>query len=482
MNYLTKLIILNFTSFLLAIDGFSGALIPIGLDEYDFLYEAFERKETQALDSFDYQLAPYISTNNRFDYSPLSFLGNDRNDKMNLFIIGNENFSSEENNRLIAFESIRGGISVSPFRNIFVYSNFFLDEKKVKDSSYTGKKWRGLASGIEQSFVVYHSKALDIISGRFKSFWGIQKSLVLSGSNALDGLSYNIRWGKIVLSYRLAKLNPINNFLDSNLIENRYFAGHRLDLHINNRLRLAIFETIIFGGVGRNFELNYLNPILFFHADQLNDDVNDNTFLGFDFTYLPIRGLKLYGQVLVDDFQIEKKSQGDQEPNEYGLVVGGYLTEIDCSCDFRVEYVRVTNRTFNQVLERNRYVHEETPISFFNNNDFDRLRLKISKWINPFLKVGFNYSYTRQGEGKILDEWTQPWLAVQGNYHEPFPTGIVEKRHRLGSQLKGFFVNHFYLDFEVGIMLLKNIRHVEFENTTLKFVRFSFSTYFSTII
>ena len=482
MNYLTKLIILNFISLLLSIDGFSGALIPIGSDEFDFLYETFERKETQAPTAFDYQLAPYLSTNNRFNHSPLSFLGNDRKDKMNLFIIGNENFSSEKHSRSTAYESIRGGITLSPFNNIFVYSDFSLDQEKVKDSSYTGKKWRGLAGGMEQSFLMYHSNIVDITIGRFKSFWGIQKSLVLSGSNALDGLSYNIRWGKIVLSYRLAKLNQIDNVLDSNLIENRYFAGHRLDLHINDRLRIGLFETVIYGGSGRSIEFNYLNPILFFHADQLNDDVNDNTFLGFDFTYFPIRGLKLYGQFLVDDYQLDKKSQGDQEPNEYAFIIGGYLAKMSSSYDFRVEYVRVTNRTYNQVLERNQYLYKGTSIAFFNNNDFDQVRLKIAKWINPFLKVGFNYFYTRQGEGKILDEWTQPWLAVQGNYQEPFPTGIVEKQHKISSQLKGFFVNHFFLDFEVGIMFLKNMRHIEFENTSLKFGRFSLSTYFSTII
>ena len=121
MNYLTKLITLNFISLLLSIDGFSGALIPIGSDEFDFLYETFERKETQAPTAFDYQLAPYLSTNNRFNHSPLSFLGNDRKDKMNLFIIGNENFSSEEHSRSTAYESIRGGITLSPFNNIFVY-------------------------------------------------------------------------------------------------------------------------------------------------------------------------------------------------------------------------------------------------------------------------------------------------------------------------------------------------------------------------
>jgi len=37
--------------------------------------------------------------------------------------------------------------------------------------------------------------------------------------------------------------------------------------------------------------------------------------------------VNLFGQLVVDDWQIDNKSQGDQEPNEYGLLVGGYLAD-----------------------------------------------------------------------------------------------------------------------------------------------------------
>ena len=76
--------------------------------------------------------------------------------------------------------------------------------------------------------------------------------------------------------------------------ENRFFAGHRLDIHFSRQLRIGFSETIIYGGPGRQIDLVYLNPIMAFHAAQLNEGINDNTLLGFDFSYTAARGVRFF--------------------------------------------------------------------------------------------------------------------------------------------------------------------------------------------
>ena len=455
------------------------SLIPIGQPEYNFLYKTFERQETELADSFEYQLAPYNNSDLKFELSALEFLHPKQTDKFNLFFFAGENFSVCENNRSTAFEKIRGGLTVTPYHNIYVYSSFSLDEQKAEDDNYHGKKWRGLAGGVDQSFLFFHSKQIDITAGRFKSFWGIKKSLVLSGANALDGLEYTLKYRKLALSYRIAKLNQLNNDLDNSIFENRYFAGHRLDIHINSKLRIGLFETLVFGGVGRTIEFNYLNPILFYHSDQLNDDINDNTYLGLDFTFYPKNKMKLYGQLFVDDFQIEKKSQGDREPNQYGLIIGSYLTNVVPSFDIRAEYIKVSNRTYNQVFDRNRYLFNNHSIGYFDKNDFDEIRFELFKWISAFSGVGLNYSFTRQGEGRITDEWSEPWLDTDGDYKEPFPSGVVEKTQQLSGQIQGFFFKHFYLDAQAGWNSSKNFNHINQNERSILFLQLNLSTFVS---
>lgn len=454
-------------------------LIPLNEEEYDFLYTTFERTETRSTDYFNYQLAPYHLDDQRFDPGPLNFLRPPNNGRINFFVFGKENYTAREHQHSNGLENLRGGFTVAPFDNISVYTGFSLDEAKAKDENYTGKKWRGLAGGVDQSFFNYHEAKIDITVGRFASYWGIQRSLVLSGTNNLDGFGYTVNWRKLSLSYRLAKLDRLTGLTDSLIFENRYFAGHRLDIHVNKQFRIGVFETIIFGGEGRTVEFNYLNPILFYHSDQLNDNVNDNTFVGFDFTYLPKQGIKLYGQLLIDDYQIEKKTQGDQEPNEYGIIAGAYFTDLYPSVDVRTEYVKVTNRTYNQKLDRNRYVYKNHSIGYFDKNDFDKASLDIFYWINSFTRSGISYSYYRQGEGTINDPWSEPWMDSTGDYSEPFPTGVVEKTHEISGFLQGFFIKHLYVYGKFGYRSIKNDNNLEYFNSSNLFFQMTVSTFLS---
>ena len=363
---------------------------------------------------------------------------------------------------------------------MFVYGNFVLDEQKADDENYTGKKWRGLAGGVEEAFVHYRLKPMEITVGRFASFWGPPNSLVLSPDNALDGLGYSFHWGRLVLSYRLAKLDGLNPDEDDvEQFENRFFAGHRLDIHFARWLRMGFFESIIFGGPGRQVDLLYLNPIVFFHADQLNEGMDDNTLVGLDFVVKPRQGLRLYGQLLIDDFQIDKDTQGDQEVDQYGVIFGMDLAEVMPSMDFNLEYSRIADWTFNQALERNRYLYNGQLIGGALGNDYEQLNVSLKKWFGENTAASTNFAYRRQGEGRVTAEWTAPWLDTEGDYDEPFPTGVVETTRSASVRLRSFLLNHFYLDTQAGIDWIDNYRHVDGDNQSLPFVRLQISTFFS---
>ncbi|MFQ5453084.1 MAG: capsule assembly Wzi family protein, partial [Candidatus Zixiibacteriota bacterium] len=435
---------------------------------------------------YNYQLGPYSNNENHFSFSAFSYLQQIPSTELVLFSFAGEEFSSVKDNHANGFESFRGGIAASPHDNIFVFGNFILDERKAEDAGYTGKKWRGFAGGVEDAFVYYKSGSIDILVGRFASFWGPRHSLALSSRNSMDGFEYTFHWGRLALSYRLAKLDRLKLFNDitsatesSDLSINRYFAGHRLDIFLSKKLRIGFYETIIFGGAGRQLDLYYLNPIIFFHSYQLNQDLNDNTFLGFDFTFKPKPGIKFYGQFLVDDFQIDKKTQADQEPNQYGLIIGTHFIDVAPSFDIKLEYNRITNRTFNQILEHNRYQVNNRLISGAFGNDYDLILVTLNRWFNDHLTVSLVYSYMRQGEGQVTDDWTEPWFDIEGDYSEPFPTGIVERTNGLSIGVKGFAFNHFFFDIETGLNKINNYRHIDTDNRSLPFIKLNISTFLS---
>ena len=468
------------SAILLGGPAWAATVLPLGKIEHEFVYDRLEREQALTFDYYNFQLGPYDANEGPFSYGPFDFLRTSSPTQLTLFAYANEDFTSVKSSSAEAFESIRGGVAANPHERIFIYGNVHLDERKAKDDSYTGKKWRGLAGGVEQAFGCYSTNRVRVTVGRFASFWGPRNSLLLSSTNPLDGFEYNLSWGRLVLSYRLAKLDGLNPDVDDvEQFENRFFAGHRLDIHLSRKVRLGFSETIIYGGPGRQIDLVYLNPIVFFHSDQLNEGIDDNTFLGFDFSYVPKRGVKLYGQVLIDDFQIDKETQSDQEPDQYGVIVGSHLVELAPSFDFRLEYNRVTNWTFNQMELRNRYLLEDDPIGAAKGNDYDCLTAEGTKWFNDELAVMLNLAYQRQGEGRVTADWTTPWFDIEGDYGEPFPTGVVEKTRSVSLRVKSFLFDHIYFDGEVGFDRVENYLHVEGDDRDLPFIRVRLSSFLS---
>ena len=477
---LYRKIILALIFLILPASLWASSVLPVGKGEYNFVYDRLTRLEATSYDYYDYQLGPYSENDGKFSFGPFDYLRGISAEKLMLFTFVGEDFYSAKSVSPSGFESLRGGIVASPVDKLFVYGNFLLDEEKAKDETYTGKIWRGLAGGVEEAFIRYSSGSLEVTAGRFASFWGMRNSLVLSPDIALDGFGYCFHWGRLVLSYRLAKLDGLDPQRDDvEFFENRYFAGHRLDIHLSRWLRVGLFETIVFGGPGRQVDLLYLNPIVFFHADQLNEGINDNTMLGFDFVLKPKLGVKLYGQVLVDDFQVDDELQSDQEPDQYGVIFGTQLVDVRPGLDLELEYSRVTNWTFNQVLPRNRYLFNDDLIGGAEGNDYDRWRASITRWFGENTAVSAELEQYRQGEGRVSDDFSMPWLDVEGDYSEPFPTGVVEKTKTASLNLKTFVLDHIFVDCRAGVNWIDNYRHVESDNQSLPFVRLRISSFFS---
>ena len=458
-------------------------VLPAGNPEFDFLYDRLERRDALSRDSAAYQLAPYSLELASPELGPFGWLNSLEPSELRLFGRLDEDFRSVKEEDAVGYESLRGGGAARPLDNVFVYGSFSLDEQLAKDPTYTGKKWRGLAGGVDEAFVQFRTGGLSAMVGRFASFWGPRNSFVISNGVSMDGLGYSYAWGRLTLSYRLARLDGLNPDIDPvTQFENRYLAAHRLDIRLSRAFKIGLFESIVFGGPGRQVELYYLNPILPFHFAQLNDGIDDNTFLGFDFAYEPGWNTKFYGQLFIDDFQVDDKAQTDKEPNEIGLIAGFYAADLLPSLDVKAEYSRVTNRTFNQVHPRNKYLYKDELIGGALGNDYDLIDLRVIKWLTDGLYSAARLSYHRQGEGDPSDEWTTPWMDVDSDYSEPFPTGTVEKNLTAALQLKGFMWRHLFVDITGGVERIRNFDNVGGDDRTLPFVNLTVSMFASSRI
>jgi hypothetical protein len=355
---------------------------------------------------------------------------------------------------------------------------FNLDREKALDPAYTGKKWRGLAGDIETSAIYFQHERLRLTLGKQRVFWGPQPvNLILSETaEPLDLFTAEYAKGLLAFSFLFARLDgsrpdsadfirlPERTFRD-----NRYLVGHRLDINFHRTFRLGLFETSLFGGEGRPPELYYLNPLQFFHTAQLNEGEDDNTILGMDFHYLFHTGYAAYGQLIVDDYQIDNATAGDQEPNELGLMLGAFRAGQPSSLipDLKLEYVRITNRTYHQRDPRNRYLFRNKLLGHPLGPDADSLTLTARFWPTELLSTSIELAGTRHGEGSIYASWDEPWTQSDEAYSEPFPTGVVQKSIHASVRVDGYLpvagyvARHFYLSMRAGYGSYRNYANVE---------------------
>ena len=404
--------------------------------------------------------------------------GTNPSDRLRLLAVGAQRFRGMRDHRPDNLPFVMGGAVYHPGRYFGALVFFSLDRAKAVDPYYTGKRYRGLAGDVETAALTFRKDKVAVTLGRQRVFWGPRRVnlLISETSEPFDLLSASYRAGRFAFSFLFARLDQSRpdgtdslRFPDLTFNDNRYLVGHRLDVTIHRRFRLGLFETVLFGGEGRPPELYYLNPLQFFHAAQLNENEDDNTILGFDFTLLPGKGLSSYGQVIVDDVQIDDKSPGDKEPAEYGFLLGLCKAGRIKSAvpDITLEYARLTNRTYHQRDPRNRYLYRNRLIGHPLGPDADSLSIAVRFWPDESFFAEAEFAYRRKGEGSIYQPWDEPWLFATGDFDEPFPTGVIEKTALTAVRLNGYLPftrylrNHLFVSFEAGWGEIHNYRNIQ---------------------
>lgn len=107
------------------------------------------------------------------------------------------------------------------------------------------------------------------------------------------------------LMYDLSNANGIKrNF------QNKFGTFHYLSWNIIPQLQIGLFENIIWQGTDSNrvrgFEVNYLNPIIFFRPQEYAVGSPDNAFIGLNVNAKLFRTVKLYGQLGLDEFFLKE--------------------------------------------------------------------------------------------------------------------------------------------------------------------------------
>jgi len=162
------------------------------------------------------------------------------------------------------------------------------------------------------------SKYFNIQFGHGKNFIGDGYRSLLLSDNA-----FNYPYLKITTNvWRLKYTNLYAEFQDlqtphSNDLgfRKKYGTFHYLSYAVNKRLNIGLFESIIWQAQDssgfRGFDINYLNPVIFFRPVEFSLGSPDNALLGINVSYKLADRYIIYGQLMLDEFKLHEVLAGN---------------------------------------------------------------------------------------------------------------------------------------------------------------------------
>jgi len=229
-------------------------------------------------------------------------------------------------------------------KNLFLYAQYTYINCKTNDKTTNFTDSTGFLPHFGKAFINPNNNSLnnfngaiiwqaaDFINfqfGKENNFWGDgYRSLLLSDNSATYPFfkgTVDIWKIKYIILYSMFK-EPDSVGLLSDLSK-KYSSSHILSYNIGKRFNFNLFETVIWrdkDSLGyRGFDVNYLNPIIFYRPVEYSIGSPDNVIMGFGTKIRFFKNTHLYGQFLLDEFKLsEIKANKGWWGNKFAIQVG----------------------------------------------------------------------------------------------------------------------------------------------------------------
>lgn len=258
----------------------------------------------------------------------------------------------------------------------------------------------------------------------------------------------------------------------------KYFVNHYLGIKLFKTLDIGLFESVIYDRSDSthrgSFDINYLNPVIFYRAIEHNLNSSDNVIVGMDWKWNFKRRFSFYGQFVLDEFvKNEIIHRTGWWANKYGMQAGlKYINAFTVNgLDLQVEYNLVRPYTYTHFRQSQNYVNYNQPLAHpFGANFKEAIFIaKYQPIYKLFIETGFIYVMKGLDSNSSTKHFGGNILATYEN--RPVETGI-----KTGNGVK---TNYSILFFNASYMVYHNL-WVD-ARVNLRTVKSDLATYQSTL-
>ncbi len=218
------------------------------------------------------------------------------------------------------------------------------------------------------------------------------RSLLLSDF-ANNYLYFKLNWDVWRFHYQnlfieLASESP-NETTDGVLVPKKYMAAHHLSFDVTKNFNIGLFEAVVFSR-NNQFELQYLNPVIFYRTIEQAFGSPDNVLIGVDTRWNLWKRLQLYGQLMMDEFKFEELfiERRGWWANKFGIQAGmKYVNVLGVDhLDLQAELNLVRPYTYTHTDSSANYTHSNQALAHPLGANFQEMLLRLR--YQPSLRLG----------------------------------------------------------------------------------------------
>ncbi|MFN4081628.1 MAG: hypothetical protein ACK4NS_12070 [Saprospiraceae bacterium] len=212
------------------------------------------------------------------------------------------------------------------------------------------------------------------------------------------------------------ELSPVSQIQvpDGTRLPKKYAALHYLSFRPTPRLSVGFFEGTILHR-SRQFEFQYLNPVIFYRTVEGMIGSPDNIVLGADAHWDPKPGIRLYGQFMLDELIVsELLSRRGWWGNKYGVQAGlKYCDAFGVAhLDLQGEFNAVRPYAYAHGDSLNSYTHYNQPLAHPLGANFKEWVFAARYRPLPRLFMNARWIAYRRGEDQPGKNWgSNPLLS-----------------------------------------------------------------------
>ncbi len=179
---------------------------------------------------------------------------------------------------------------------------------------------------------------------------------------------------------------------------NKYIAANMLEMTPWKGVNIAVGESEIYGGPGRQPELLYLIPIMFFKTAEHYVDNQDNSQIYFNFKLNVVKNFDFYLPIFFDEFSTTKFLSPTENHNQLGFTLGGNVYDLFYhDTRINVEYTRINPWVYNHQYVEDTYQNHDVNLGDWIGQNADLFT--VSAYHHPMynLEIGLQFQSLRKG-------------------------------------------------------------------------------------